>query len=224
MELLNESDFSLEKDFFTNGFSLSPLQLGSGTMLVLQECGLTEGQLTSRGVKNLKCLRDILRYQSMEASFGYYSLKYPVRAQVLILSHKPSLLSCESIVTVRCMSHSDGSGEDSMEETLGVPKSSVDDETWTAVRAWWARCMLIDDVSMHESMFSVAEDAFVDMRQQAAEECKEGGALTVDDFQRMLTTTRLCAVADCCREITISHWEKMLRIEGERAARNDSCQ
>jgi hypothetical protein len=214
IEGLNDANFTLEKDSKTNSFSQSLLQLAPGTVLVINECGLAEGKLTRVGVRNLKCLRDLIRFQSIEAQFGYYALKYPLTVSVIILSDKPSLLSSESTVGIRCADLSDVNTGSifTSKGGIGCPNTGL-------VRDWWSCCMLIDDVSMHESMFTVAEDAFVEMRQ-----CKDEGAVrsapTVDDFQRMLTTARLCAVADVCGEISMCHWEKMLHMEHERGIRN----
>lgn len=222
IDSLNDTDFTLEKDNTTNSFSQSPLQLASGTVLVINECGLAQGKLSPVGVRNLKCLRNLIRYQTIEAQFGYFALKYPLNVSVLIVSDKPSLLSSESTVGIRCKALSDVNTVSILTSEQGRGTQNLE-----LMRDWWGNCMLIDDVSMHESMLTVAEEAFVEMRHKRTDEEEssvvdvgKSGVPTVDDFQRMITTSRLCAVADGCSEISICHWERMLHIEQERSFRN----
>jgi len=89
---LNTKRWRPRKDFVANRLVASQLQLAAGTLLVLDETKMAEGQLTQDGVKALLSLGMLVTENKLACDFQSYDVKVPLEVSSVILSE------CKSIV------------------------------------------------------------------------------------------------------------------------------
>ena len=63
-----------------------PLQLASGTTLVLDETALSAGALNDRGVRNARALADLATTQELEMDFSFHAMRVPTDVNVVAVS------------------------------------------------------------------------------------------------------------------------------------------
>jgi hypothetical protein len=68
---LNAHHYCPEKDYTRNVLLPSPLQVGDGTALVIDETGMAEGTLGPVGMKSARALSCVVQRQSLPAKFAY---------------------------------------------------------------------------------------------------------------------------------------------------------
>ena len=68
---LNDTPMIPKKDYSQNRLIAGMLQLASGTELLIDETNMDEGQLTERGVANLKAIGKLLETGKLDFDFAY---------------------------------------------------------------------------------------------------------------------------------------------------------
>lgn len=68
---LNNTPMIPKKDYNQNRIIAGMLQLASGTELLVDETNMDEGQLTERGVANLKAMGKLLETGKLDFDFAY---------------------------------------------------------------------------------------------------------------------------------------------------------
>lgn len=68
---LNDTAMIPKKDYDQNRLVAGMLQLASGTQLLVDETHMDEGQLTERGVANLKAMGRLLETGKLDFDFAY---------------------------------------------------------------------------------------------------------------------------------------------------------
>jgi hypothetical protein len=95
MEVSNESLHSQRwrprKDFAANRLVAARLQLAPGTLLLLDETGLREGQLGPEAVRNLRAINDLVSEQRLTCDFSY-DLKLPLELLCILVSGRNSIV------------------------------------------------------------------------------------------------------------------------------------
>lgn len=220
--------------------SLSPLQLGSGTVLLVDETSVGEGTLTPTGTRSMCALRSIASHQQLPMSYPYYELKVPTDLPLLLLTCSSSgnslsgasgalkvvLQPPQPVQSTSCpMEESKDSGIGAM-QVADMPSTEGSLEPhdrdsekgleWLGkARNWWSTVRLIE-VSMSESVATEGVDSFAHARQS---DCR----LTQADFHRWLTVSRLLALSEGASEISSQHWSKMRDLERRRLDRISPC-
>ncbi|KAL6434497.1 hypothetical protein ACFW04_006111 [Cataglyphis niger] len=92
LENLNELALIPKKDYECNRLTSGILQLSNNTHLVLDETGLTTGELSVTGKKNYKTLSDLLMFQKLTYDFKYYTMEYETDIPILIFSDVKSFV------------------------------------------------------------------------------------------------------------------------------------
>lgn len=96
----NFAFFVYRKDYECNRLTSGILQLSSNTHLVLDETGLTAGELTATGKENYKTLSYLLMFQKLKYDFKYYTMDYETDIPILIFSDVKSFIPVS--VYLRC--------------------------------------------------------------------------------------------------------------------------
>lgn len=91
-ETLNTQKWRPRKDFVANRLVASQLQLAAGTLLVLDETRMAEGQLTADGVKALLSLQMLVTENKLACDFTTYDVKLPLEVSSVLLSERKSLV------------------------------------------------------------------------------------------------------------------------------------
>lgn len=199
---LNEHDFQPSKDYESNYMLPSPLQLGVGTVVLLDERKLDDGALTDRGVRSAHALTSVVCKQELPIKFAYCDVRVTTDFPIIIISttrgsafdgHEavPLPLQPSASTTVHCLPQ--------------------DPAVLSAMQLWWATVRQLD-TTMGPELVETAEKEFVLSRQQNSH-------LTQEDFSRWLTVSRLLAVSCGCVEVSSEHWERMKMLESQRMQR-----
>ena len=235
---LNSCTVQPQKDYDRNRITPSPLQVGSGTVVVVDETGMQEGQLNENGVRSAHALRTLASKQVLPVSFTYCEVPVPMDSPLLFLTtgERGSLFAGQETVRVRAgicgvgvgSRAGRGQGKEEMDFSGEEPRPGVNcedfsgeeqqalwfqlqrvcEEQWSDMRTWWAATRL-QDVTMDAAVTKVVEDDFVNARQRDQ-------ALTSIDFHAWLTVARLLAVSLGERKITEDIWRRMRGLEEQR--------
>lgn len=91
-EGLNTGKWRPVKDFTANRLIAGQLQLAAGTLLMLDETKMAEGQLVHEGVKNVNAIRALVSDHQLTCDFTY-DVKIPFEVQTMNLSRRKSIIS-----------------------------------------------------------------------------------------------------------------------------------
>lgn len=92
--------FILRKDYECNRLTSGILQLSNDTHLVIDETGLSTGNLTMTGKENYKALSDLLMFQKLMYDFKYYTMEYETDIPILIFSDVKSFIPVSILFAV----------------------------------------------------------------------------------------------------------------------------
>lgn len=92
--------FILRKDYDNNKLVPTILQLPKHSHLVLDETELEEGQLNDKGILNILCLINLIKFQKLQYDFKVYEMTYDADIPIMTFSKGRSILPV-SIVIVR---------------------------------------------------------------------------------------------------------------------------
>ena len=201
---LNKATVQPSKDYDRNQISPSPLQLGAGTVVLVDETGLEEGTLNENGVRSAHALRTVAMTQKLPVSFAYCEVQVPTDLPLIFLTSgqgTASLYATQEAVRVQLRPKTDVT-------EMSVGAGSVQEDWWHDVRKWWAFARL-QEVTMDEHVAKAAEDDFVSARQ--ADE-----SLTPANFHAWLAVARLLALSHGEAKITMPIWTHMKALEAQR--------
>ena len=203
---LNTNNFQPSKDYDSNYMLPSPLQLGSGTVVLLDESGLGEGVLNEKGMHSVQALRDIVSKQELSYLFAYCSVRISTDLSIIIFSKKSScssLFDSGEVVKMPLMREVSRESHDSMMQT---PECD-----YSMLRRWWAGVRQLN-VKMSNDLIYTAENDFVAARQADSN-------LDQTVFSRWLTIARLLAISYGSSEVLPIHWTRMKELEMLRLKR-----
>jgi hypothetical protein len=80
---------SLTITFLSPRLSLSPLQLGEGTVLLIDETSLGVGNLNEKGARSVSAISSIVKDQKLPMSYPYYELKILTDLPLLLFTSSP---------------------------------------------------------------------------------------------------------------------------------------
>jgi hypothetical protein len=73
------------KNYDSNCLEPSPLQLGAGTVLLVDECSMSEGALSERGTQSAAALRSVVQKQVLPLQFPYCNVRIEATYSMLLL-------------------------------------------------------------------------------------------------------------------------------------------
>ena len=200
---LNAGPLAPHKCYVTNTLVHAPLQLAPGTHLLVDETGLSPGQLDGVGVKNIQALRDIITCQKVDVDFQFYSTTLPTDAPVLTCSRSNSLLPADVVIPVRCTS-----------QPACPPQQLGDPQAMAPLRAYLAAARhaphaIEADVAAHVEADLVASRA-------------ADASLGQEDFHRWLTLARLLATSAGEQALSTATWTRARQLEAAAVQRRRS--
>ena len=218
IDTLNRTTVQPQKDYDLNRITPSPLQVGSGTVLLVDETKLEEGKLTENGVRSASALRNLALNQTLSVSFTYCEVSVPLDSPLIFFtsSSRSSLYATQETARVH-LAPADDAKMSVAEQEQGdeEPEPEQGSVEWQDLKAWWA-ALRLQDVSMDADTIQAAEDDFVSARQS-------DDTLTLADFHSWLTVARLLALSLGETKITKEVWTRMRDLELRRRRSNASC-
>ena len=199
IDSLNARPWFPKKDYATNRLRSGPLQLASGSLLLLDETTLAAGTLTDVGVRNLRAIAETTQSQSLEMDFQFHRMSVPTDVAVVNVSASKT----NGVV--------EGLDASVMLRMTAEPKMAPapDAASLLEMRAFLARAKSSDH-TISKASGSDIERAMVAAR--AADQ-----SVTQENFHRWLTMARLTALSCGETELQIKHWDRAT--ECERIAR-----
>jgi hypothetical protein len=97
-ETLNSKRWKPRKDFVANRLVAAQLQLAAGTLLMLDESRMAEGQLTADGVKAFQAMQMLVTDNKLACDFSSYDVKIPLELSSVLLSGRKSLVKDVDVV------------------------------------------------------------------------------------------------------------------------------
>ncbi|XP_078040567.1 mini-chromosome maintenance complex-binding protein isoform X2 [Augochlora pura] len=101
LENLNDLALSPKKDYDCNRLTSGLFQLSDNTHLVIDETGLTTGQVSPAGRENYNVICDLINFQKVTYDFKFYKMEYETDIPVLILSEAKSFIPCQNQVALK---------------------------------------------------------------------------------------------------------------------------
>jgi hypothetical protein len=95
---LNTQRWKPRKDFVANRLVASQLQLADGTVLMLDETRMVEGELTADGVKALLAIQSVVTDNKLPCDFESYDVKVPLELSCVLLSARRSIVKGIDVV------------------------------------------------------------------------------------------------------------------------------
>lgn len=91
-ETLSSQRWRPRKDFVANRLVAGQLQLAAGTLLLLDETPMSEGQVSAEGVKALSAISALVTDQVLTCDFLSYDVKIPLELACLLVSKRRSII------------------------------------------------------------------------------------------------------------------------------------
>ena len=219
---LNARAWAPRKDYATNRLRSGPLQLASGTTLVLDETALSAGALNDRGVRNARALADLATTQELEMDFSFHAMRVPTDVNVVAVSGSRTSGIVEGLdasVVLRMTAEPrvpiigcDGSSSDFEEPSRS---HGIDAASLAEMRAFVARA--------RSSSHAIGADAGARIESAMVAARASDPNATQETFHRWLTMARLAALARGETELKIEHWDRARECERLAAERARVC-
>lgn len=204
---LNSNPLYVSNETASQKIVPSPLQLGGGTAVIIDETMMGEGQLNECGLKNLKTLKDLLSEQKLLVECQYYNLHIPTDLSFVTFSVAPTILKTSGCISVL------------LEPSYSPAKIlNIPDGRKQAIREWWARCSTSSKPSMEEAVIKIAEQDFLDSRSEG-QDCGMDADSPTSMLHRWILTAQMLAVADNSSSVSLQHWKKAMSLEAMVAHR-----
>lgn len=100
---LNRQSFVPRKDNVSNKLVSGVLQLPAETLLFVDETALETGKLEEQGIRNMRSLTELIKWQQLKYDFEYHSLEVNTDMKVLVFSEGKSLLPLNFRVPLEVM-------------------------------------------------------------------------------------------------------------------------
>lgn len=218
---LNRASLVPRMDYDANCLVAGALQLARGTVLVIDETAMDEGQLNETGVANLRALGELARDQVVQYVFPYtQGVRFEVDLPVIVISCGRGLLhdACDVRVPMPARAaHDEANGH-------AQPEEAAD-----RVRAAVARMRADAFPRIEDDLARRIEREFVDNRrhrqpqEQEREQTQGSDSLhTPEALERCLNLARMAGRAHAEPSLTWQRWQWLRALEADRLARCDT--
>lgn len=208
LENLNELALIPKKDYECNRLTSGVLQLSDNTHLVLDETGLTTGELSVTGKENYKALSDLLMFQKLTYDFKYYSMGYETDIPILIFSDVKSFIPCP----IQVILNVDAESETIYSQVIEAAHQYLNDETRLMNIRQYLEVFRHTDFVFNEEITKVIQDDFVEMR-------SVNKNISTDNLHLLMVFARLMSLSYGQTTLDIECWKKTVQLEMERMSR-----
>ncbi len=200
---MNNANWMPERNEEANRIVLSPIQVGSGTVILINESSINQVDLNKNGIKSMQALQSMVLLQKLPVQFSYYQVQIPTEASFIFISHEESsIINSDSDIIRVPLEYGDGADMEVVEDTV-----SLDD-----IRLWIVSIRELGDKPLDEEMLRFIEEDFVRSRQLNRD-------ITPSTFHNWLTLARLIAFSNGSNKISRVEWDYMRHLETERERR-----
>ncbi|KAI6126213.1 hypothetical protein EV401DRAFT_2258355 [Pisolithus croceorrhizus] len=209
LELLNTKSFTPEsrEEDLHSGY----LQLPAGTTILLTESALREGNVTEKGLMNIRAIQEIMTSQTLQYTFPFsrFTFETDISAIVLVEGRKSTFFQeDQTSLNIPLQSTVDSNLYRSKEEVAWPSPGKL-----AIFRSYIKACKAATGkVKVSEATSKYIQEDFVRQRQ-------EDKTTTPDDLIHLMRAARLLAASYLQEEVTIEVWEKTKELEAARKSR-----
>lgn len=204
----NKMTFVPKKDYHANRLISGLLQLPKHTHLILDETAMSDGQLSTDGLKNLTALGSLINWQKVEYDFNYHQIDFSTDVPCLVFSEGRSMLPNDAQVMLK-PSTVDPAEIAERYKTIGANLSA---DLLGRIRKFLTVSRNLQ-FTVTEDVQGAVESDFVASRQNA------GNRMTADDLHSMLVLSRLLSLSRGVSTMTADVWNDVKAMEAERRRR-----
>lgn len=207
LENLNDLTLTPKKDYECNRLTSGMLQLSNNTHLVIDETGLTVGQLSQAGRENYNAICDLINFQKVTYDFKYYKMEYETDIPILILSEAKSFIPCQTQVALKV----DSESENVYPQIIEITEQYLKDENRLInIRQYLATIRHAKFEFNNEDVVKEIQNDFVRLRQVDK---------NVDRLHALMVLARLLSLSHGSNTLTMENWKKAVEMETERLNR-----
>ncbi|XP_019886689.2 mini-chromosome maintenance complex-binding protein isoform X2 [Ooceraea biroi] len=206
LENLNELALIPKKDYECDRLTSGALQLSDNTHLVMDETGLTTGELTVTGKGNYSALSDLLMFQKLTYDFKYYTMEYETDIPVLIFSDVKSFIPCPMQIALNV----DAESENLYGQVVEAARQYLKDENRLANIRQYLEALRHTEFVINEDITKVIQEDFVKLR---------SANISVNNMHAFMVLARLMSLSYGKTALDTECWKKSVQLEMERLSR-----
>ncbi|THV01714.1 hypothetical protein K435DRAFT_775943 [Dendrothele bispora CBS 962.96] len=202
------------------------LQLPRGSICLVTESGVTEGDINEKGVLNLRATQEIMTHQVLDYVFPYSSFKFETDIAWIVLSegHKSAFFQTHISIPLKMTNEISDTG---VKERLFKPKDEITLPPQDKLEMF--RSLVggakIGLVGVSEDAAEFIQEDFVEERRTSniasTSASKPHSKITADDLIRRMTMAKLLALSLHETEVTVDIWNRMKELDARRTSRLD---
>ncbi|CAJ1360404.1 unnamed protein product, partial [Effrenium voratum] len=198
-ETLCQSNWRPWKDFDANRLRAGQLQLASGTLLVLDECGMTPGNLDERGVRAIQAIEALASDQLLVCDFNSYEVQIPLEVNCLFISQGTSIFKPDLVLP--------------LQPSAPSPASALSASAVHALRFW------LGLVTRRTQALRVPPPVMAAFSEDFARLRSHGAALRQQTLHAWVALARAVCFTHGEDELTVDRWRSVFAMEEERCRR-----
>jgi hypothetical protein len=211
---LNNSNFIPVKDYAKDKLLSGMLQLPEHFELVVDETGLSSGELKQKGLINVGSIKDIIQWQRLSYDFSYHNQEFYTNMRVLVLSNTKSILPFDCQIKLKtnegCL--------DSLENYEKFIMNLIENNTLLDNFRRYLCVLAKQEYKISDSIQKVIEEDIVHLRQNFNNNNSNGEkkVLGIEDIHLLLIVARLQCLSYGRSDLNIYEWNKAKNLEFER--------
>ena len=211
MSTLNAGPIYPKKNADSDTVIASKLQIAPGSVLIIDETSMGEGQLSAVGVKNLQALAEVSKRRVVPLELAYDSTEIETDCAVIVLSNTKALTPCDVAVYVP---------ENDSGEVNGVGGGGGVLEMGEE-KLWRMRTVvgMIGEGGVHHGLFNVDGSVSKQIESDFVQERKGGLKNGEEALQRWLCIARALARSHGESDLSVERWKQALAMENARIQR-----
>lgn len=216
---LNDKDttFSPKSQADEAGLQAGRLQVADGTLLLLDENTMQEGQLNEKGMENIKTLSTLLTSRKLTYTFPYNNLEMDTDVNCVILSQGKSFLPFDVQIALQPQQQ-----EEAQSDTNGKRITSSSSRIYSLhdfrnyLSTMQSRCCQAKLFSIDSTISDRIQNDFVESRSaKRASSCLE----SQEDLGRIIHVARLLCLSRGNVQLSWNDWEDAKSLDAQRLLR-----
>lgn len=196
------------KDYDCNRLTSGILQLSDNTHLILDETGLTSGQVSTTGRQNYNAINDLIKFQKVAYDFKFYTVEYEAEIPILILSEVKSFIPCPTQVALK----TDSESEELYPQVVEAAEQYLKDESRVANIRHYLEVVKHAEFEFKEDVTKIIQEDFIQMRQANKN-------ITAENLHSLMVLARLMCLSNGINSLDTNYWKKVVQMEMERMNR-----
>jgi len=195
------------------------LQLPEHFELVIDETGLSSGELKQKGLMNVGSIKDIIQWQRLSYDFSYHQQEFFTNMRILVLSNTKSILPFDCQIKLK----TNEGNLDSLENYEKFILNLIENNNLLDYFRRYLCVLAKQEYKISDSIQKVIEEDIVHLRQNFSNTTNNGNnsngekkVLGIEDIHLLLIVARLQCLSYGRSDLNIFEWNKAKNLEFER--------